>query len=86
MEEYASFMDDTRHNFAEKVQLTLCILETVNFWIGQSSMRFRPLLFKVFKPSCLCLDEPFPSPSNVRFGKIIPEDPSSPADEVKIPV
>ena len=69
-EEYVSFVDELRLNFAVFDQPTLLVPDTITFLLEQTTLRSRPLLLQSFKLACLCLDEPFRGMSPVKFGPI----------------
>ena len=57
-EEYQSILEDLRRNYPDLVQPTVFISNTVTFLMELPSLRSPPLLFKLFRLACLCLDEP----------------------------
>ena len=75
-EEYRSFVDVMRQIFPELIQLTLFVKDTVAFLIAQASLTCLPLLCKLFRLACLCLDEPFENFPLVTFGPVNTEDPT----------
>ena len=50
------------------------------------SLRCRPLLFKLLRLACLCLDEPFQNLPAVNIGSVDSEDPTSRLVDVILPV
>ena len=69
-EENRSFFDVMRQSFPELLQRTLFVKDTVEFFIAQASLTCRPLLYKLFRLSCLFLDEPFQNLPVVAFGSV----------------
>ena len=76
-EEYVTFVDSLRQQNSGMSQPTFFITDTVDFLMGQESLQTRPLLYKFFRLSCLCLDVPFPQLPAVKFWNIISDDPTS---------
>ena len=60
--------------------------DTVDFLIAQASLTCRPLLYKLFRLACLCLDEPFENLPVVTFGSVNTEDPTCSRVEVMLRV
>ena len=85
-EEYASFVDDLRRRYPELRQPTLFIRDTVAFLIEQATLLSCPLLLKLFRLACLCLDEPFQTLPPVKFGSVDSDDPTSGFVDVVLPV
>ena len=82
-EEYRSFVDVMRQTFPDLIQPTLFVKDTVDFLVAQVSLTSRPLLYKLFRLACLCLDEPLPV---VTFGSVNTEDPTCSQVDVILPV
>ena len=57
-EEYMSFMDILRQSHPGVQQPKLLIADTIEFVCGQESFKSRLYLRRIFRLSCLCLDEP----------------------------
>ena len=85
-EEYLSFLDDLRRTYSNLAQPTLLIPDTVKFLVELPSLHSRPLLYKLFRLACLCLDEPFPVLPSVKFGSVSADDPTSSLIDVILPV
>ena len=85
-EEYRSFVDVMRQTFPDLIQPTLFVKDTVDFLVAQVSLTSRPLLYKLFRLACLCLDEPFESLPVVTFGSVNTEDPTCSQVDVILPV
>ena len=85
-EEYHSFLEDLKRNYPDLVQPTVFISDSVTFLMELPSLRCRPLLFKLFRLACLCLNEPFQILPAVKFGSVDSEDPTSRLVDVILPV
>ena len=85
-EEYRSFLDDIRKTYPDLVQPTLFVTDTISFLLEQSSLRSRPLLYKLFRLACLCLDEVFQVLTAVKFGYVDTDDPICSHVDVVLPV
>ena len=85
-EEYLSFVDDLRRTYSDLAQPTLLIPDTVKFLVELPILHSRPLLFKLFRLACLCLDEPFPVLPSVKFGSVDSDNPTSSHIDVILPV
>ena len=85
-EEYLSSLDDLRRCYPDSTQPTLLVSSTVKFLIDTPSLRNHPLLHKLFRLACLCLDESFQDPPVVKFGSITSVDPASCLVDVILPV
>ena len=85
-EDYLSFLDDLRQTFPDLVHPTLFNADTVKFLVELPSLHSRPLLYKLFHLACLCLDEPFPVLTTVRFGSVDSDNPTSSLIDVILPV
>ena len=72
--------------YTEMVQPTSFIQDTVEFLMGRTALRSKPLLFKIFQLACLCLDERFPNLPPVRIGSVNNDDLTSRHIEVNLPV
>ena len=84
--DYWLIMDDLRRSFPDMTQPNLLIPDAVQLLLGQCSLRDRPLIFKMFRLSCLCLDEPFTELPSVKFESVNTDDPASHMTEVITPV
>ena len=85
-EEYLSFVDDLRRTYSDLAQPTLLIPDTVKFLVELPILHSRPLLYKLFRLACLCLDEPFPVLPSVKFGSVDSDNPTSSHIDVILPV
>ena len=85
-EEYLSIVDDLRRSFPDFEQPTMLISDTVKFLVDMPSSHSRPLLHKLFRLACLCLDEPFSVLPTVRFGSVDSENPTDSLVDVIFPV
>ena len=85
-EEYRSFIDELRQSYPELVQTTLVVKDTVKFLGEQSALKSCPLLLKIFRFSCLCLDEPFEALAGITFGSVIADNPTSSHNDAVLPV
>ena len=86
LEEYTSFVDELRQVYSDMAQPTLLITDTINFLMEQSSLLSRPLLYRLFTLSCLCLDQPFQDLPEVRFRSVRTDVPSSKLTDIILPV
>ena len=75
-----------RQTFPDLIQPTLFVKDTVDFLVAQVSLTSRPLLYKLFRLACLCLDESFESLPVVTFGSVNTEDPTCSQVDVILPV
>ena len=82
VEEYLSFIDILREMHPGIQQPKLLIADTIEFISGQEALKTRPHLHRLFRLSCLCLDEPRLSFSPVKFGSHRTDDPLSPMFDV----
>ena len=85
-EEYKSFVDELRRKYPELHQPVLFVRDTVSFLIEQASLHSRPLLNKLFRLTCLCLDEPFQILPPVKHGSVDSDNPTSGFVDVVLPV
>ena len=76
-EKFLSFLDDVRRTFSDLAQPTLLIPDTVKFLVELPTLHSCPLLYKLFRLACLCLDEPFPVLPSVKFGSVDSDNPTS---------
>ena len=53
LEEYISFIDDLRQRYSGMSQPTLLLPDTFTFLMKVPSLQSRPLLYKLFRLSCL---------------------------------
>ena len=85
-EEYVTLVDSLRQQYSGMSQPTFFIADTVDFLMKQESLRTRPLLYKLFRLSCLCLDVPFPQLPAVKFWNVNSDDPTSQLTDLVRPV
>ena len=85
-EEYMSFLDILRQSHPGVQQPKLLIADTIEFVCGQESFKSRLYLRRIFRLSCLCLDEPRMSFPLVKFGFQRTDDPLSPMFDVIAPI
>ena len=64
----------------------MLISDTVKFLVDMPSLHSRPLLHKLFRLACLCLDEPFPLLLPVKLGSVDSDDPTNSLLDVSLPV
>ena len=85
-EESLSFLDTIRQTHVGIQQPKLLIAVVIDFVSGQESLKSRLHLQRIFRLSCLCLDEPRLSFSSVKFGSHHTDDPLSPMFDVVAPI
>ena len=85
-EEYMSFLDVIRSTHPEIQQPKLLIADVIEFVSSQESLAARPHLLRIFRLSCLCLDEPRMSFTPVRFASHRTDDPLSSMFDVIAPI
>ena len=72
--------------YSDMAQPTILITDTINFLMEQPSLLSRPLLYRLFTLSCLCLDQPFQDLPEVKFSSVRTDDPSSKLTDIILPV
>ena len=77
LDEYVTFEDSLRQQYPGISQPSLLIADTVDFLMGQESLQTRPLLHKLFRLRCLCLDVPFLQLPGIKLWNVDSEDPTS---------
>ena len=85
-EEYLSFLDELRKEMPDLEQPRVIILEAVSYISKHSALQSRPNLTRIFKLSCLCLDESYTSMPVVKFGPVRTDDPKSKLIDTILPV
>ena len=85
-EEYLSFLDTIRQTHVGIQQPNLLLDDTIDFISGQESLKSRKHLQRIFRLSCLCLDEPRLSFFPVKFGSHNTDDPLSSVFDVIAPI
>ena len=58
-------------------QLTFFIPDSIDLLLGQEILQSRPLLYKLLRLSCLCIDEPFVELPVIKFWGFNSDDPTS---------
>ena len=86
MEEYLSFIDEVRRSHPEIQQPKLLIADAIDFVSKQPALKSRVYLSRIFRLSCLCIDEPRYSFVPVRFGSTKTDDPTSMLFDVVAPI
>ena len=81
-EEYFSFLDELRRDHLGILQPKLLTLDVIDFVCGQSAFKARLQLIRIFRLSCLCLDEPRQSFPPVKYGSTHTDDLKSPVYDV----
>ena len=85
-EEYLSFVDELRRLHPDLQQPKLLIADAIAFISGQETLKTRRHLARIFRLSCLCLDEPRFSFPPVRFGSVNTDDPTCTMFDVVAPI
>ena len=85
-EEYLSFLDELRRDHPGILQPKLLIPDVIDFVRGQSAFKSRLHLIRIFRLSCLGLDEPRQSFPPVKYGSIHTDNLKSPAYDVVTPI
>ena len=85
-DEYRSCIDEMRNSYPDLAQPTLFVKDTIKLLGDQSALKSRPLLFTLFRLSCLCLDEPFETLPAINFGSVNSDDPTSSHIDAVLPV
>ena len=76
-EEYLSFLDELRKELPELDQPRVIITDAVIYISTHEALQSRPHLARIFRVSCLCLDEDYTSMPTVKFGSVRTDDPKS---------
>ena len=85
-EDYFSFLDELRRDHPDILQRKLLILDVIDFVCEQSAFKSCLHLIRIFRLSCLCLDEPRQSFPLVKYGSIHTGDLKSPVYDVVTPI
>ena len=85
-EEYLSFLDELRKEYPDLDQPRVIILDAVAFKSGHVTLLSRPHLARIFKLSCLCLDQGYSAMPPVKFGLVREDDPKSKLIDTILPV
>ena len=86
IEEYLSFIDELRRTHPEMQQPKLLIADTIDFVSKQPALKSRVHLTRIFRLSCLCLDEPRFTFALVRFGSNKTDEPTSVMFDIVAPI
>ena len=85
-EEYLSFVDELRRLHPDMQQPKLLIADAIDFISKQEALRTRRHLTRIFRLSCLCLDEPRFSFPPVKFGSVQTDNPTCIMFDVLAPI
>ena len=85
-EEYFAFLDELRRDHPSILQRKLLIPDVIDFVCGQSAFKSRLHLVRIFRLSCLCLDEPRQSFPPVKYGSVHTDDLKSLVYDVVTPI
>ena len=86
IEEYFSFIDELRRTHPEIQQAKLLIADTIDFVSKQPALKSRIRLTRIFRLSCLCIDEPRFTFAPVRFGSNKTDEPTSVMFDIVAPI
>ena len=76
-EEYLSFLDELRKEMSELSQPKIVIVDAISFISSLEALQSRSHLFRIFRLSCLCLDESYTGMPIVKFGPVSTDDPKT---------
>ena len=85
-DEYFSFVNELKRLHLDMQQSKMLIADAIDFISKQEALRTRRHLTRIFRLSCLCLDEPrfiFPP---VKFGSVKTDDPTCNMFDVLAPI
>ena len=85
-EEYLSFLHDLRKEMPELRQPRVIITDAVSFISRHDALQSRSHLLRIFRLSCLCLDESYTRMPIVKFGPVSTDDPKSKLIDTILPV
>ena len=85
-EEYLSFLDELRKEMPDLDRPRIIIIDAVSFILRHEALKSRPHLARIFKLSCLCLDEDYAIMPSVKFGPVRTDDPKSKLIDTILPV
>ena len=85
-EEYLSFVDELRRLHPDMQHPKLLIADAVDFFSEQEALKTGRHLNRIFRLSCLCLDEPRFSFPGVRFGSVRTDEPTCSMFDVVAPI
>ena len=86
IEEYLSIIDELRRTQPEMQQPKLLIADTIDFVSKQPALKSRVYLSRIFRLSCLCIDEPRFTFAPVRFGSNKTDEPKSVLFDIVAPI
>ena len=86
IEEYLSFIDELRRTHPEMQQSKLLIADTIDFESRQPALKSRVHLTRIFRLSCLCIDEPRFTFEPVRLGCNKTDEPTSVMFDIVAPI
>ena len=86
IEEYLSFLDELRKELPDLDQPRVYIIDAVTYISKHEALRTRPHLARIFRLSCLCLDEDYTNMPTVKFGSVRTDDPKSKLIDIILPV
>ena len=86
VEEYLSFLDELRKELPDLDQPRVIITDAVTYISKHEALRTRPHLARIFRLSCLCLDEDYTDMPTVKFGSVRTDDPKSKLIDIILPV
>ena len=85
-EEYLSFLDELRKELPELDQPRVIITDAITYISEHEPLQTRPHLTRIFRLSCLCLDEDYTNMPTVKFGSVRKDDPKSKFIDTIFPV
>ena len=85
-EEYLSFLDELRKEYPDLDQPRVIITDAVAFISGHVTLLSRPRLARIFRLSCLGLDQGYSAMPPVKFGPVRTDDPKSKLIDTILPV
>ena len=86
VEEYLSFLDELRKELPDLDQPRVIIIDAVTYISKHEALRTRPHLTRIFRLSCMCLDEDYTDMPTVKFGSVRTDDPKSKLIDIILPV
>ena len=85
-DEYLSFVDELRRLYPDLQQPKLLIADAIYFISGQEALKTGRHLTRIFRLSCLCLDEPRFSFPAVKFDSVTTDDPTCSMFDLLAPI
>ena len=86
LDEYLSVIDELRRAHPDVQQPKLLIGDAINFYLSPRLPKTRRHLTRIFRLSCICLDEPRFSLPTVRFGSVRTDKPTCAMFDVVAPI